>query len=69
MKIELEEHGENLWTVRCDDRWNDKLCTDEALWCVASILCTGAAKFLMTTEEHEARERRMAEIFPEKEQS
>jgi hypothetical protein len=51
MKIELEKQ-EFGWLVRCGDLWEDSLCLDEALGCVASLMFTGHAPYLKNDFDH-----------------
>jgi len=51
MKIELEKRDIG-WFVRYGERWEDRLCLDEALGVVASIMYTGHAPYLKNGLEH-----------------
>jgi hypothetical protein len=51
MKIELEKL-ETGWRVRWGQLWEDRLCLDEALGCVASIMFTGHAPYLKNELQH-----------------
>lgn len=50
--LEIHEHG--YITVRCGDRYQDQLCSDEALWLIARILMTDGTVCLHTKAEHDA---------------
>lgn len=51
IRIELEKQ-ETGWLVRYGYLWEDRLCLDEALGCVASIMFTGRAPYLKNEWEH-----------------
>jgi hypothetical protein len=50
-KIELEKL-ETGWLVRWGELWEDRLCLDEALGVVASIMYTGRAPYLKNELQH-----------------
>lgn len=54
--IEIDENGEI--TVRCGDRYQPSLCSDEALWLIARILMTDGNVKLWTKAEHDAQHAR-----------
>ena len=62
VKIELEKENKHniFWSVRCidcfDNRYEDRLCFDEALGVIASILLGQNPRYLKTKEEHEAED-------------
>jgi len=51
IRIVLEKQ-DNGWLVRYGEFWEDRLCLDEALGCVASIMFTGHAPYLKNELQH-----------------
>lgn len=51
MKIELEK-TDTGWCVRYGELWDDRLCLDEALGSVASLMFTGKSPYLKNDLQH-----------------
>ncbi len=51
MHIEIQKRDTG-WFVRCGERWEDRLDTGEALYCVARLMITGKTPYLKNGLEH-----------------
>jgi hypothetical protein len=54
-KLIIEQGPTGDWKVTIGNRWEERLTSDEALWCAAQFLMNGGPpNYLKTAEQHAA---------------